>query len=230
MATSTGSGYRVARDDDGHVVLAAVGKCGLDERLASRRCLALCLQNLRDRFVVHDIVKAVTAEKNLIAVEQAYAMDLGLAFRLLASESVREDVSQAMGRDRLGLNDAGIREHLCVGMVARKPAQDAIATEIGTGVADVNDEEIVPDAISASHRGPHAAKLRFQPSFLYELGIHFTIVATGAFHDFLRVLFVEPQDPIRHMQDDIDEGLYREPARDLASRVAPHSVSDDGHA
>ena len=51
------------------------------------------LQDLGDRFVVDDVVKTITAEKNLVAVEQTHAMDLGLAFRLLASESVREDVS-----------------------------------------------------------------------------------------------------------------------------------------
>ena len=106
-------------------------------------------------------------------------------------------------------------------MVPREPAQDAVTIEIGTGVANVNNEEIVPNAVGAGHGGPHTSKLRFQSSFFYELGIHVTIVAAGALHDFLSVLFVEPHDPIRHVQDDIDERFDREPARHLASRVAP---------
>ena len=187
----------------------------------------MCFQELGNRFVVHQVVKAVTAEKDLIAVEKTHAMDLGLTFRLLASESVRENVPQTVGRDRLGLNDARIREHLCVRLVARQSAQDAVAIEVGTGVTDMNDEEIVADAISARHRRPHAAKHRLQPSFIYEFGIDLSIVTSRALHHFLSVVFVEPQDPIRNMKDDIDERLDRESACDLTSRMPSHAVRDD---
>ena len=64
-----------------------------------------------------------------------------------------------MRSDRFGADNAGVGEHLRVGVIPGEAAKDALSVQIRSRVADVYDEQIVTQTVRARHRRTHSAKL-----------------------------------------------------------------------
>jgi len=119
---------------------------------------------------------------------------------------------------RLFLGDpAGVDEGLHVGVIVGDLRELAIAQQVGTGVADVDDGDAVAQPVDAGDRGAHSGEVRIGGDDAGDLGADVGDgVAQRREHLTRR----------RGMHVEIGHGGDRDGAGQLAGRVAAHPVGD----
>jgi polyphosphate kinase len=91
----------------------------------------------------------------------------------------------------------------------------------------VGGEQVVAQTVRCRHCRSHASQPGIKVGFLLQDFVDLAAALHGALHQLLRMLIVEPHDPVGHVKNDVHEGRDCHAARDLAGGVASHSVGHD---
>ena len=160
---------------------------------------------------------------------QAEAVDVHVRQFRVSAEHVRQDVAQSMGRCLFVGDGPGVHQHLYVSVVPSQLLQSSVAKQVGPRVAGVGDEQVPAHAVDDRHRRAHSAQFRFGFDAFGQGRIDLPIVADRATHQLVGAVVVELHDPVRDIQDDVDQRADGHAAGHLARRRPAHAVGDHHH-
>ena len=107
--------------------------------------------------------------------------------------------------------------------------QTAGAQQVGSRVADMGDQQVAAKASCRGQRRPHPAQRRVALAALDEHRADFLHVRAGPPLDLARMLFIDLENPVGHVEGQADQRRDCHPARDLARGMAAHAVGHDHH-
>ena len=180
-----------------------------------------------DRSIIDHVAEAIRAEQESVAVDQVEPAEVRLDLALLASQVVGQRVSPGVSADVLRGDVAGVGHRLGHGVILGQSAQLAVAIEVRTRVAEVDDEQVDARAEGRRQRRAHAEEPSIGIALLGERQVDHAEVVVDPSEELARLVLVDLEPPLGRLVDQLQRRGDRQAAGDLAGGPASHPVGHD---